>query len=248
MIENSNESARNALTPEFMEGVRRILKEAEADPSVRAIVLCGAGEHFCAGGDLRVLLERRKLTLEQREASLARLNGMVLAIRECRKPVIAAVEGYAVGAGMALALACDMLVAARQAIFKASYVAVGLTPDGGTTASLAGLVSRQLANEICMTAAPIGAERLHALGVVNALTEKGGARTQAMTLAASLVAGPARAIGRIKRLNAEAARHSFVEQLRSETHLMAESLGDAESAEGICAFLEKRAANFSHVA
>lgn len=248
LIENNNPGARNAFTPGYMDQVHRHLAEASTDPLVRAVVLAGVGEHFCAGGDLRALRERRSLTLEEREASLDRLNRMVLAIRHCTKPVVAAVEGYAVGAGLALALACDLVVAARTAVFKASYVAVGLTPDGGTTASLAEAMPRQLANELCMTADPIGAERLHALGAVNVLAEKGEALTAALALAGRLVQGPARALQRIKHLNANAAQTPFEEQLRAEARNMAHSLGDAESAEGIAAFLDKRPAEFTHVA
>jgi len=248
VIENRNPMARNALTAEFMDGVTKAITAADADRVVRAVVLCGQGEHFCAGGDLRSLRERAKWSQAQREASLDRLNGMVMAIRNCGKPVIAAVEGYAVGAGMALALACDLLVASRSATFKASYVAVGLTPDGGTTASLANVVPRQLANELCMSASPIGSEQLHALGVVNALTEPGSARADALALAARLAGGPARALRRIKQLNLQASITPFEEQMRQEARFMAESIGDAEAAEGISAFLDKRTATFAAIA
>jgi len=248
LVENNNPAARNAFTPGYMDQIYEELVNAGAEVDVRVVVLAGVGEHFCAGGDLRALRERRSLPLEEREASLERLNRMVLAIRGCAKPVVAAVEGYAVGAGLALALACDLVVAARSAVFKASYVAVGLTPDGGTTASLAEIVPRQLANELCMTAEPVGAERLHALGAVNVLAQKGEALTDALALAERLACGPARALQRIKQLNAAAAGNSFEDQVRFEARTMAHSLGDAESAEGIAAFLEKRPAKFTQVA
>lgn len=246
VIRNNNPRLRNAFTPEFMEGVRAALNIANVDTSIGAVVLAGVGQHFCAGGDLRSLQARRVLSRRQREVSLTRLNEMILAIHHCKKPVIAAVEGYAVGAGFALALACDLIVAATDATFKASYVAIGLTPDGGTTASLAASLPRQLINQLCMTGDPIGARRLNALGVVNLLADPGGAYQDALTLANRLGNGPSRAICRIKQLNISARQASFADQLQVEARLMAESMGDSESGEGISAFLDKREADFTN--
>jgi hypothetical protein len=114
VLSNNNPAARNALSPEFYAALTQALAQAEADPTVGAIVLTGEGGHFCAGGDLRQLAKRRELPVEERRAKLEGLHDLIRAVRDCRKPVIAAVEGAAAGAGLSLALACDMLVAARK--------------------------------------------------------------------------------------------------------------------------------------
>lgn len=244
ILVNSNPAARNALTPELYDALPAALLDAAADPAIGAIVLMGDGGFFCAGGDLHQLATRRELAPDQRRARIERLHDLIRAIRACPKPVIAAVEGGAAGAGMSLALACDMLVAARDAFFSVTYVKVGLTPDGGATAFLAQFLSRQVMTELCLTGERITAERLHALGAVNRLTEHGQAVPQALALAAGIGNGPAHASARIKRLCQNAGQASFEAQLDLEAQLMVESQGDDEAAEGIRAFFDKRAPDF----
>ena len=122
------------------------------------------------------------------------------AIRACPKPVIAAVEKVAAGAGVSLALACDLIVSSREARYVVAYVKIGLSPDGGATASLMRLLPRQLVTELCLFGDPVGAETLHRHGVINRLTEPGAALDEAMALARRLADGPQNAIGRIKQL------------------------------------------------
>ena len=172
-------------------------------------------------------------------------HNLIRALRDCGKPVIAAVEGGAAGAGLSMALACDMLVSARDAFYTVAYVKVGLTPDGGATAFLAEFVSRQLLTELCLTGDRLPAERLHALGAVNRLTDKGAALTEAIALAAKVANGPQRASARIKSLCRQAHRATLEEQLEAEAVYMVESQADAEAAEGIGAFLGKRKADFA---
>ena len=136
ILVNSNPAARNAITPELYDALPAALNEAAADPAIGAIVFAGDGDFFCAGGDLRQLATRRDLTVPQRLEKIGRLHDQIRALRACPKPVIAAVEGGAAGAGMSLALACDMLVAAQDAFFTMAYIKVGLSPDGGATAFL----------------------------------------------------------------------------------------------------------------
>jgi enoyl-CoA hydratase/carnithine racemase len=244
IIVNSNPAARNAITPELYAGLPAALLDAAGDPAIGAIVLVGDGDFFCAGGDLRQLATRRALAPEQRRAKIENLHALIRAIRACPKPVIGAVEGGAAGAGMSLALACDMLVAARDAFFSVAYVKVGLTPDGGATAFLAQFVSRQVMTELCLTGERISAERLHALGAVNRLANRGQALEQALALAAAVADGPANASARIKQLCQNAGGASLDEQLDLEARLMVESQGDDEAAEGIAAFFDKRAPDF----
>jgi enoyl-CoA hydratase/carnithine racemase len=244
ILVNSNPAARNALRPELYDALSAALLDAARDPEIGAIVLVGDGGFFCAGGDLNQLATRRALPPEQRRAKIERLHDLIRAIRACPKPVIAAVEGGAAGAGMSLALACDMLVAAQDAFFAVSYVKVGLTPDGGATSFLAQFLSRQVLTELCLTGERIAATRLHQLGAVNRLAEPGQALQQAVALAAGIGKGPANAGARIKLLCQNAGHASLHDQLDLEAQLMAESQGDDEAAEGIRAFFEKRAPDF----
>jgi enoyl-CoA hydratase/carnithine racemase len=235
ILVNSNPQARNALTSQLYDELPQALQEAAADPAIGAIVLAGDGDFFCAGGDLRQLATRRELTAVARRANIERLHALMRAIRACPKPVIAAVEGGAAGAGVSLALACDMLVAARGAYFTVAYVKVGLSPDGGATAFLAQCMPRQLMTELCLTGERITAERLHLLGAL----------AEASALAGGLANGPARAMARIKQLCGHAHGAGVDEQLDLEASLMTASLGDPESGEGIAAFFGKRAPGFA---
>ncbi|WP_066735977.1 oxepin-CoA hydrolase, alternative type [Cupriavidus sp. D384] len=236
---------RNALSPEIFEELSDILEVTEHDLSIAAVVLSGAEGFFSAGGDLKQLAANRVLPPEIRMERIAKLNGMIKCLQGAPVPVIAAIEGGAAGAGMSLALACDMVVASRQAKFSAAYVKAGLTPDGGMTGSLAGTVSRQTLFELCAVGAPLSSERMQAIGVVNRVVEEGEAVEAALSLAAQFHNVPRRALARIKRLSHSAYSQPFSEQLELEGSLMVESQGDEEAAEGIAAFLEKRPANFN---
>lgn len=244
ILSNNNPAARNALSPELYAALHEALQTAASDPGVGAIVLTGEGGHFCAGGNLRQLAHRRELPLAERRQKLEGLHNLVRALRDCPKPVIMAVEGAAAGAGLSLALAGDMLVAARDAAFSVAYVKVGLTPDGGATALLAEFVSRQLLTELCLTGAPLSGERLHQLGAVNRLTEPGQALQAAIALARQVATGPDLAMARIKHLCRMAHRNTLEQQLELEALYMPLSQGTEESREGIAAFLEKRPADF----
>lgn len=244
VLTHDNPGVRNALSPAFYAALMAALAEAQADAQIGAVVLTGAGGFFCAGGDLRQLARRRELAADERRDRLEGLHDLVRTIRSCGKPVVAAVEGGAAGAGVSLALACDLLVMARDAYFSVAYVKVGLTPDGGATFFLSELLPRQLLTELCLTGDRIAAERLAQFGAVNGLAEPGRAVDEAVALAQRLAAGPARATARIKELCRHAAGATLDEQLEREAHHMVDALGDAESAEGIAAFFDKRAADF----
>ena len=245
VLSNNNVAARNALSFEFYTAVTDALRDAARDASVGAIVLTGEGGHFCSGGDLRQLAKRRELSVQERRVRLEGLHDLIRAVRDCPKPVIAAVEGAAAGAGLSLAMACDMLVAAKDAKFTVAYVKVGLTPDGGATAFLAEFVSRQVLTELCLIGAPISGERMHALGAVNRLVESGHALSMAVELAAEISVGPQNAMSRIKHLCRHAMRNSLDEQLELEAQSMVEAMGGDESKEGIDAFLNKRSPNYT---
>ncbi|MFZ4831777.1 oxepin-CoA hydrolase, alternative type [Rouxiella sp. Mn2063] len=240
----NNPSARNAMSFEFFPALTAALAQAQTDPHIGAIVLMGADNFFCSGGDLRRLAHSHEFTLQQRRTGIETLHQMIRALRDCSKPVIAAVEGGAAGAGVSLALACDLLVIADNAYFSVAYVKVGLTPDGGVTGFLADAMPRQLATELCLTGERIFAPRLAQLGIANRLAEAGQVEMQAMTLAAWLAQGPGRAMGRIKKLCRAGSGNTLMQQLDLEAQCMVESQGDSEAREGISAFLEKRPADF----
>ena len=244
VLSNNNEAARNALSPEFYASLTQALHAAAADPAVGAIVLTGAGGHFCSGGDLRRLATRRDQPVEKRRELLEGLHNLIRTVRDCPKPVIAAVEGAAAGAGLSLAMACDMLVAARNAVFSVAYVKVGLSPDGGATAFLAEYLSRQVVTELCLTGDRVSGERMQQLGVVNHLAEPGSALQDAIALGTKLADGPLMAMAGIKQLCRAAYSNTLEQQLDLEAELMVLAQGTDESKEGINAFLEKRPADY----
>jgi enoyl-CoA hydratase/carnithine racemase len=237
----SNPGARNALHPDMYAAAIEAFDSAERDPSVRAIVLTGADNFFCAGGNLNRLLENRSKDPSVQAQSVDLLGEWVTALRASSKPVIAAVEGAAAGAGFSLALACDLLVAAEDAKFVMSYARVGLTPDGGGSWFLAQALPRQLAAEVLLEGKPIGAARLHELGVVNRVTKPHAARDAAIAWADELGKISPNSIARIKNLLDAAGAQPLAEHLVAERDNFVASLHHRDGLEGITAFLEKRA-------
>jgi enoyl-CoA hydratase/carnithine racemase len=207
-------------------------------------VLAGDGETFSAGGNLNRLLAARVRDPAEQYASIEALHDWVRTMRSIDKPVVAAVEGAAAGAGFSLVMACDMIVAADDARFVMAYVKVGLSPDGGATQWLGTRLPYPLAYELLATGAPIGAARLHALGVVNQLVPRGQAIAAALQLAAQLADGPPRVLARIKRMLDAAAPERLSRQLDHERDAFLESFYEADAGEGIQAFLDKRPPRF----
>lgn len=243
-ITNNDLATRNSLSPEFYLGLREAVDEAAKDDELRAIVLTGAGDFFCSGGNLHGLKERSEATREERMGSVSKLHAMIESMRSCPKPIIAAIEGGAAGAGVPLAMATDMIVAARGAYMSIAYVRIGLTPDGGTTALLGPMIPRQLLTEMIMTGDRVDVERMHELGVVNTLCEPGTALATAQEIAGRIAKAPPQAIANGKRLIRSAESATFKEQLDAEADGIATALGGAEAREGIAAFLEKRNPNW----
>ena len=241
----SNPGARNALHPDMYAAGVEALATAERDPSVRAVVLTGADNFFCAGGNLNRLLENRQKDPSVQAASIDALAEWIDALRACPKPIIAAVEGAAAGAGFSLALACDLLVAADNAKFVMAYVKVGLTPDGGGSWFLSQALPRPLATEILLEGKPVAASRLAAAGLVNRVVAPGQARAEALNWATDLAQLSPNAVGRIKSLIQSGASETLTSQLRAERDNFVASLHHADGLEGISAFLEKRPAKYA---
>ena len=240
----SDPATRNTLSPQVYSAGVEALNMAESDDSVRAVILRGDGEHFCAGGDLNRIMGLRRTGPEAQSESIALFHQFIESLRAFPKPTIAAVEGFAAGGGMSLALACDLLVAAADAKFAMSYAKVGLTPDGGGSWHVARLLPRQLALEMLWLAGPITPERLHALGLVNRVTDKGQALVEALALAARLAAMAPNAIAGAKELVARAALSPLTQHLEAERQQFITNLFHENGDEGLKAFLEKRPARF----
>ena len=244
IIWNGNTDKRGALSPELYACIMQACAMA-SERRIRSIILTAEGPFFCAGGDLNQLIKSQGMPADQRSARIDGLHDVIRAMRACPVPIIAAVEGGAAGAGLSFALACDVIVAAQGAKFVAAYVKAGLVPDGGLTAHLARALPRQLSMEMCMLAQPVLAERMHALGVVNALTEAGGTMDVARAFADRFAAGPRDAQAAIRKMVANAYDVTEAEQLDVERDAMGHATGAPEAAEGIAAFLEKRPPNYS---
>lgn len=241
----NNPERRNALKPETSRAMAKALRLASDDGGIGAVAVSGTGDHFCAGGDLGALGESRRANPRQHHYDrIENLNEFVRAIRQCAKPVIAAVEGHAAGAGCVLALACDLIVAAEDAQFTMAYVKAGLNPDGAGTWFLSRALPPQLAAEMAMSGVAVGARRLAELGAVNRLAPKGKALAEALEWGAKLSAGPPRALERIKRLLNAAPGNVYAQHLELERELFVEALHGEEAGEGIAAFLEKRPPRF----
>ena len=241
----SNPEHRNALGPEIYAAGVEALNAADSNPEVRSVVITGAGSTFCAGGNLQRLLENRQKPPEVQAQSIEGLHGWIEAIRTFPKPVIAAVEGAAAGAGFSLALACDFIVAADNAVFVMAYSSVALSPDGGGTWSLAQALPRQLVTELLMCGERIVAERLAQLGVVNRVTAPGAALTEALALADKLNGRAPNALASIKELVNDAATAPLARQLASEREHFVRNLHHANAGIGIDAFLTKKPPRYS---
>lgn len=237
--------AKNALSRELRAALATAVRELSADPKTQVLVLTGAGTTFCAGGNLQRLLDNRQKPPEVQAQSIEGLHGWIEAIRTFPKPVIAAVEGAAAGAGFSLALACDFIVAADNAVFVMAYSSVGLSPDGGGTWSLTHALPRQLVSELLMCGERIGSARLQQLGVVNRVTPAGGALAEALALAARLNERAPNAIASIKELVADAATTPLARQLASERDHFVRNLHHANGGIGIQAFLDKQPPRYS---
>jgi enoyl-CoA hydratase/carnithine racemase len=240
----SNPEHRNALGPELYAAGIEALSVAEGNPDVRSVIITGEGSHFCAGGNLQRLLANRQQAPEVQSRSIEGLHGWIEAIRACPKPVIAAVEGSCAGAGFSLALACDFILAADNAVFVMAYSGVGLSPDGGGSWSLARMLPRATVMQLLMGGERVGAARLQQLGVVNTVVEPGATLGQALALAERLNARAPNALASVKELVNDAPQAALHIQLNAERDHFVRNLHHANAGEGITAFLEKRSAQY----
>jgi enoyl-CoA hydratase/carnithine racemase len=244
MLTISDPDSRNALSEAVITAGIEALSTAESDDEIRAIVLRGAGEHFCAGGNLQGLSARRQAGPPAQARMLDLLHQWVEALRACPKPVIAAVEGAAAGAGFSLALACDLIVASEESRFMLSHAKLGLTPDGGATWQLLRALPRATVQQMVWLAEPAPARQLHQWGVVQALCAPGRALVEALALGERLSLMAPNAIAGGKELLNEATARTLPEQLEAERDQFLRSLFHANGGEGLQAALARRAPKF----
>jgi 2-(1,2-epoxy-1,2-dihydrophenyl)acetyl-CoA isomerase len=235
----------NALNAALIEALFAAIKRAAADPDCRAILITGAGKGFCAGADL----VDRAVAPGQPRPDLGQsldkgVNPLVRAIRGLPKPVVCAVNGPAAGAGANLALACDIVLAAKSAQFLQAFARVGLIPDAGGTFILPRLVGDARARALMMLADPIGAEQAQASGMIYRAVDDEDLMGEARIVAERLAAGATRALGLIKRALAASAANNLDAQLDLERDLQHEAGAGDEFIEGVRAFLDKRPPNF----
>ena len=235
----SDPTLRNALGPEMYAAGIEALNVAESNPEIRSVIITGEGANFCAGGNLRRLQGNRDKEPEIQAQSIEGLHSWIEAIRTFPKPVIAAVEGAAAGAGFSLAMMCDLVVASRDSVFVMAYSSIALSPDGGGSWSLAQALPRQLASELLLLGERIGAERLHALGVVNQVVDSGQALDHALRLSERINDRAPNAMSSIKELLNEASTHNLTTHLRQERDHFVKNLHHANAGIGITAFLNK---------
>ena len=230
----------NALNSAVHKALAAALKEAR-DPAVRAVVLTGAGRGFCVGQDLT---EFRETPHDIGERLRSTYHPNVLAIRALEKPVIAAVNGAAAGAGMSFACACDLRIASDAAVFVPAFVNIGLVPDSGGTFFVSRLLGYARAFEWLCSGRRLSAAEAHAWGLVSEVVEADALAGRTGEVAAELAALPTRAIGMTKRLLDRTWASGLDEQLEWEAQLQAAATKSEDFAEGVAAFLEKRTPHF----
>jgi len=235
----------NAFNEQMLRELQEVLRQAEQDAAVRCVLLTGAGRGFCSGQDLR---DRAGATaFSFRESLRNQYNPIMMAIRTIEKPVIAAVNGVAAGAGCSLALAADMRIASDRANFIEVFARVGLVPDSGSTYFLPRLVGLGKAFELAYTAAPVDAAEALRLGLVNRVVPHDDLIPQARVLATQLAAGPTRGYGLTKRAINYGLHATLDQALAYEAHLQEVAGRTADHREGVAAFLGKREAHFKGV-
>lgn len=228
----------NALTGELLDELTRLLRAAADDDDVRAVILTGAGRAFCSGLDLKEAAASAG-SLNVRQELGEHYTPALRAIRELRKPVIAAVNGPAAGAGFSLAIATDLRIAAESASFVMAFVRIGLVPDAGATYLLPRLIGPARAAEMMMLGEPVGAERAMEIGLLNRVVADALLTEAAQSMAARLATGP-RSLGLIKEALAHSPDNDLEAQLAVEERLQEAATTTQDFYEGIGAFLQKR--------
>jgi 2-(1,2-epoxy-1,2-dihydrophenyl)acetyl-CoA isomerase len=235
----------NACTEALLEALSRALSEAEADASCRALLLTGAGRGFCAGQDLNDRLAKADETTVLGGAQEKYYNPLVRKLRALPFPVVAAVNGVAAGAGANIALACDLVLAARSASFIQSFAKIGLIPDSGGTWNLPRLVGPARARGLMLLAEPLSAEKAEEWGLIWRCVDDSALMAEAEKLCAHFASAPTVGLALTKRALDAAWVNDFSTQLDLERDSQREASLTPDYAEGVRAFMEKRKPRFT---
>jgi 2-(1,2-epoxy-1,2-dihydrophenyl)acetyl-CoA isomerase len=235
----------NAFNPEMHERLREALERAKNEPEVRAVLLTGAGRAFCAGQDL----SERNVSAGAPPIDLAvslgsNYNPLVRRLRELPKPVVCAVNGVAAGAGANIALACDLVVAARSASFVQSFSKIGLVPDSGGTFFLPRLVGSARAMGLALLGEKLSADNAAAWGLIWKTVDDGELMSEALSIAKSLAEGPTKGYGLLKKALYMSATNALDAQLDLERDLQRQAGFTEDYREGVAAFKDKRKPTF----
>jgi len=233
----------NALSPAIKQGLEAAVPQLMADGGVRCIVITGTERAFCAGGDISNMVDRSAPSVRER---MHPSHGWVKLLLTGEKPVVAAVNGAAAGAGFSLAMMCDFVLLADNAYFKAGFPGLGAAPDLGLALTLPRAIGMLRAKEILMTNRRVNAEEALALGMATRVVPAAALLDEALTLAQSLSAGPATSLGLTKYLLNQA-YGPITDFLAQEAMTQAIAFGSEEFEEGVAAFLGKRKPEFRHV-
>ncbi|WGD53136.1 enoyl-CoA hydratase-related protein [Bradyrhizobium sp. CB1650] len=244
LITLNRPEARNALSDHLTPALRRMIKQCGDDPNVGALLITGTGTAFCAGGDVKGMgrnSTKVEMAVEDRVADLRikqrTLTGALVAVR---KPTIAALPGPAAGAGMALALACDIRIAGESAIMTTGYARIALTGDYGISWLLTRLVGTSRARELLFLSERIDARLCETLGLVNRVVPDAELREAAFALARLLAEGPAVALAHIKDNLDHALTSDLLDSMDREAENMVRSARTADHKEAVRGFIEKR--------
>jgi 2-(1,2-epoxy-1,2-dihydrophenyl)acetyl-CoA isomerase len=236
--------AANAMSPQCAAELADVALRCDDDPSVRAVVITGAGRMFCAGGDLGAFASAGEGSKSLLKKMAGDLHMGLSRFARMSAPVIGAVNGTAAGAGFSLVMACDLAVAAESAVFTMAYTNAGLSPDGGSTFYMPRKIGDRRTRELMLTNRVLKAPEALTWGIVNDVVPDAEVLDRATKLAGRLAAGPTLAFGAVKNL----LNGSFDQTLESQMELEARSIGEmsatADGQEGIRAFLEKRKPGF----
>ena len=235
----------NAFSEAMHQALKRALAEAEEDADCRALLLTGAGRAFCSGQDLRERIAQDGQTTVLGSSLETYYNPLVRKLRTLPFPVVAAVNGVAAGAGANIALACDIVLAARSASFIQAFVKIGLVPDSGGTWLLPRLIGPARARGLALTGEPLAAEKAEAWGLIWRMVEDVELMAEAHRLCVQLSAAPTVALALIKRMLDESWSNDLDTQLDLERETQREASLTPDYAEGVRAFVEKRPPAFS---
>ena len=244
LITLNRPDARNALSDQLTPALRRVIRQCGDDSSVGALLITGAGAAFCAGGDVKSMGSnpaKAEAPIDERVADLrVKQRTLTGALVGLRKPTLAALPGPAAGAGLALALACDIRIAAESAVMTTGYARIGLTRDYGVSWLLTRLVGTSRARELMFLSERIDARRCEALGLVNRVIADAELRDVAFALARSLAEGPSQAYAGMKDNLDHALTADLLDSMDQEAAYMVRSARTTDHKEAVRAFIDKR--------